>query len=199
MQTVIFFDLETGGLSPYKHPIIQLHAAAVRWDDLETLETLECKVKFDVSQCEQEALNVNHYHPLAWELAPPIEEVLADFAALMKRHACIQKVSKAGKPYAVAKLAAYNASFDMEFLKQAFKLTGIFMPAEYHGLCVMQRAMWFFAENVNAVMPPMSWQLSDVCAALGVGQAIAHEATGDNLAQIGVLRRIRALDGMVAR
>jgi DNA polymerase III epsilon subunit-like protein len=185
---VVFFDLETGGLQPYKHPIVQIAAAAVQLDTLAIVEQFERKVKFDTLACTPEALAVNHYTPEAWADAQPLVAVLNEFADLCRRYAWIRKVSKSGNDYTVAQLAAYNASFDLEFIQVACRQHHVFLPASYSGLCTMQRAMWWFLEHPHGPQPS-SYKLVDVAAVLGVSEFAAHDAQGDNRAQIEVYRR----------
>jgi len=192
---VIFFDTETGGLSADRHPLIQLSAAVVRWDTLDVLEEYERKIRFDESRCEAQALSLNSYSAMLWADARPQSEVIWEFADLCRKYACIEKVSKAGKTYRVAQLAAYNAAFDMDFLQHACREHKIFLPAEMQGWCVLQRAKWFFAENGH-LLKPASFKLTDVCAALGVEHLNAHDACGDNYAQIGVVKRMRMFEGI---
>jgi oligoribonuclease (3'-5' exoribonuclease) len=45
-QRIVFVDIETGGLDPKKHPVIQIGAAAVD-GSLEVLEAFEAKIQFD--------------------------------------------------------------------------------------------------------------------------------------------------------
>ena len=56
LHDVIFFDLETSGLDPKRHEIIQIamiHAP--------TGDSLELKMWFDETKASEEALRVNHY------------------------------------------------------------------------------------------------------------------------------------------
>ncbi len=60
-RAVVFFDLETGGLEPERHPIIQLAAVAVSGDLERELGELEIKLRFDPAHCEVEALRGNSF------------------------------------------------------------------------------------------------------------------------------------------
>lgn len=189
MKTVIFFDLETGGLDPKKHPIIQIAAAAADWESLEVIEKIEAKLRVDISQCELEALKMNSYDQTAWDAqAVDAHEALGEMQALCNRHACLAMVSKAGRSYKVAQLAAYNAPFDSEFLFAAFRQIGLFLPASFSVLCTLQRVRWHFAERGERLA---SNRLGDVCRELGVTLEGAHDAQADNLAQVEVLKAIR--------
>lgn len=193
MKTCVFFDLETGGLDPTRHPIIQIAAAAADWATLDVIETYERKIEIDLACCEAEALRVNSYDPAVWseEAKSPLES-LREFADFLRRHACVEMTSKAGRPYKVAQLAAYNAAFDGEFLTYAYRSAELFLPAGWSVLCTLQRVRWHFAE-LGERLP--SHRLGDVCQHMGITLANAHDAQHDNLAQIEVLRVIRRASG----
>lgn len=194
-QTVVFFDLETGGLNQTLHPIIQISAIAVNWLSLETVDTFDAKVQFNPAQCEPDALKINGYTPEAWADAMPLDQALSVFSQLCREHSHVQMTSRAGNPYFVAQLAAYNAEFDMKFIQVAFNITRQFMPASYLALCMLQRARWFFAERPGLGQPD-NFKLPSVCRALGVTLDKAHDAGADNRAQIAVLRRIRDMESL---
>src|SRR5687768_5024484 len=87
-STLIFFDLETGGPNPNRHPIIQIAAAALDGATLATLETIELKVRFDERKATKFALRKNSYSRRAWQQAAlPEHEAARSFAAFLRRHA----------------------------------------------------------------------------------------------------------------
>ena len=64
-MTTVFFDLETGGVTP-DHPDIQLAAIAVD-SDLNELDSFERKIQFKESDADPEALKLNHYDASIWD------------------------------------------------------------------------------------------------------------------------------------
>jgi oligoribonuclease (3'-5' exoribonuclease) len=54
-MSIVFVDLETGGLDPKKHPITQIAAIAVD-EEFRELEVFEAKVIFSVLEGTPEAL-----------------------------------------------------------------------------------------------------------------------------------------------
>src|SRR5438132_10519081 len=143
---IIFFDLETGGLNPARHPILQVAGIAVD-ANLEPIETFEAKIRFDERKANRNSLRKNHYRRGIWarEALEP-EEAARKFADFLRRHASIPMVGSDGRPYHVAQLVAHNSSFDGEFLQAWYERLNLFLPARYQVLCTLQRAIWFFSE-----------------------------------------------------
>lgn len=181
--TTIFFDLETGGVEDH-HPDIQLAAAAIR--DWEVLEVFERKIRFDLSAADARALEINSFHADAWQ-KEAVEErhVVSDFAAFLESHRIIQKRSRAGNPYLVARLAGHNvARFDAPRLVRMFARHGAFLPADaFMPLDTMQLALWRFAD---AEKKPENFKLETLCRFFGISTEGAHDAWIDveNTAQL---------------
>jgi DNA polymerase III epsilon subunit-like protein len=188
-QRLIFFDLETAGIDPKRHPIIQLAAVAID-EQLEVLEAFEAKIRFDTRLANAHSLRKNHYHPGVWanEARDP-REVAQDFAAFLRRHASVDALSGLGKSYRVAQLAAHNAAFDAPFLTHWFDKLDIYLPARRLILCTMQLAMWQFMDASSA---PKNFQLATLCEHFGVPfhAASAHEALGDATATVRLFQAI---------
>jgi DNA polymerase III epsilon subunit-like protein len=142
-KTVVFFDLETGGLT-LDHPDIQIAAIAVR--DWEILEEFEVKIQFDEAVCTREALDANSYDPKVWaEEAIPELPALKKFQAFLRKHASVKKISKRDKIYRVARLAGHNVvSFDMPRIINRFQsYEGLFLPADYKALDTFPLSLWY--------------------------------------------------------
>jgi len=178
-QRLVFFDLETGGIDPKRHPIIQLAAVAVD-EQLEVLEAFEAKIKFNPRQANAHSLRKNHYHPGVWANEAQDAKIVAkDFSEFLRRHASVPALSAQGKPYQVAQLVAHNAAFDGPFLTTWFDKLDIYLPARRLILCTMQLAMWHFMDDATSA--PRNFQLASLCEHFGVPfhAAAAHEALGD--------------------
>jgi hypothetical protein len=143
-MTIVFFDYETGGVTP-QHPNIQLAALAVDIETWRELDSFERKIQFNEAEADPEALKMNHYSREVWEReAAPSTVVHSEFSAMLKRHADVQMVSKrTGRPYQVARLAGYNsATFDGPRLKEEFSRIGAFLPAHPFVMDVLHWASW---------------------------------------------------------
>jgi DNA polymerase III epsilon subunit-like protein len=191
-QRTVYFDIETGGLNPKRHPIIQIAAIAVT-DRLEPIEAFEAKIRFDERDANRNSLRKNHYHPGVWakEALEP-REAVKSFGEFLRRHATITLLSSSGKPYQVAQLAAHNAAFDGAFLQSWYERLRTFLPARCQVLDSLQLAMWFFQLNTNEP-PPADFKLATLCRHFGVDfhAAIAHDALADVSATVRLCQEIR--------
>jgi DNA polymerase III epsilon subunit-like protein len=187
----IYFDLETGGVEP-RHPNIQLAAICVDDSTGQELGSLECKIKFDESEADPEALALNHYTKEAWVDAVSYATAAARYAAFVKPHSTIEMISKRnGAPYMVAKLAGYNAlTFDLPRLKNMFGAT--FFPCSYLVRDILQRAMFWFDEHPE-VKNPGSLKLSKVCEHFGITVDGAHDALVDVRLTASLHRKLAGL------
>lgn len=172
-MTTVYFDLETGGTEP-QHPTIQLAAIAVT-DDWHEIDAFEQKIRFNEADCDPAALTMNHYSAEAWKDALPAPAVVARFAAWLRPHCVVEKVSKAGKPYQVARGAGYNAvAFDWPRLRALFGAS--FLPIDYLVRDVLQRVLFYADEHGEA---PENFKLATVAAWLGIETDGAHDALFD--------------------
>lgn len=194
VERLCFCDLETGGLDPLMHPIIQLAAIAVD-SELQALESFEMKVRFDEAEADPNSLSANHYDRELWKQeAVPAVDAAKHFARFLRRHATVDMVSKTGKPYCVAQLVAHNGErFDGPFLHEWYRKLGIYCPARYMVLCTKQRALWLFDED-KTLTPPTNFKLGTLCEFFGVklSAELAHDALNDVRAMVELYRAMRA-------
>lgn len=189
MSKTIYFDLETGGVEP-RHPNIQIAAICIDDSSGEEIANFECKIKFDESAADPEALKINHYTPAAWTGAVPVAEAMQRFVRFAEPHRSIEMISKrTGAPFMVGKLAGYNAvTFDLPRLKSMFGTQ--FFPFSYLVRDVLQRAMFWFDEHPE-VKNPGSLKLTKVCEFFGIPTDGAHDALADVRLTAALAKRIR--------
>lgn len=190
---LIFFDLETAGTDPKRHPIIQIAAIAVD-NVLEPVEAFEAKVKFSAQSAVKRSLRKSSYHPGVWSREARESAIAAkELAAFLRRHACRPALTADGKAYHVAQLVAHNAAFDGPFLTEWFDRQRIYLPAHRLVLCTMQLAMWRADATGEA---PDNFQLATLCRHYGVPfhAASAHDALGDVSATVQLYRAIATID-----
>lgn len=188
---MVFFDLETGGLDPAKHPITQIAAVAVG-PGLKELDSFEAKVLFDTTTADEQALKLNRYDPAVWEKEGLLPlETIRRFSEFLSKYAEVKIVSKrTGRPYYVAQLSGYNAdTFDGPFLRQFYYNAREFLPAAMRVLCVLQRVAWHFTEH-SALQALDDFKLATVCQYFGVPLEGAHDALADVRATVALYREL---------
>lgn len=189
MRTV-FFDIETAGLDPAKHPIIQLAAIAVD-EQLAEIDRFQAKIDFDMSLADGEALAHNCYDAAVWDKEACAEvDVLGDFSYFLRGFADVPMRSKAGRTFSVAQLIGHNAAtFDTPFLQNAFARHKLFLPASFRVMDTLQRAIWHFHEHRDSP-PPADFKLGTLCAHFGIELTEAHDALADVRATVELYRAL---------
>lgn len=188
-MSLVIVDSETDSLRE-DCQIIQLAAVAVD-ADLRELESFEVKLKFDVGLATIEALSKNHYNPAVWEVsAHPPTKGLDLFADFLRQHSHVMMVSKAGKPYTVARMAGYNSEFDGPRIKRHFQQFGKFLPAYPRVLCVLQKVDWYFQDRPQ-IKRPADLKQTTVCDYFGIPCGEAHDALADVKLTIALMKALR--------
>jgi DNA polymerase III epsilon subunit-like protein len=183
----VFFDFETGGIRD-DQPNTQLGAIAVD-QNFRELASFEEKIQFDEAAADPQALAINHYDRARWTDAKPPAEVARLFAQWLRPFSCVEKISRQGTPYSVARLAGHNAAvFDGPRLRRMFAEAQLFCPTELHIRDTLQRALWFFDDHG---IEPASFRLTELCKHFGIPGDGAHDALADVRLAIAVARAMR--------
>lgn len=112
-------DVETTGLDPLQHEIIEIGVVLMEQPSLRTIAELDLKVRPEhIETATPKALEVNGYRPEDWTDAVSQEEASRRFAALVPG----------------AMLLAHNMAFERGFLLELFRKTGVVDPMDYHRL-----------------------------------------------------------------
>ncbi len=192
--TVVFFDLETSGLSYIKHEIIQIAAVAIN-RDYEILDEFEAKLKFDLEKADPRSLKINSYDKEIWDMeAISASRAIIRFDSFLENHKGIELISdRTGEPYTVALLAGHNVvSFDIKFLSQAFRsMDNRFMPASFQGLDTLVLASWWRKKLVrdgNTV--PKNIKLETLCEWFEIELVDAHDALADVRANVSLSKAL---------
>lgn len=115
---LIFLDLETTGLDPRTHEIIEI--AAVGLDDGPVFSV---KVQpLSLGAADPESLRVNGYKPEDWGDAVLLPQALAQLSAYVGTD----------RPL----MAGYNIGFDMAFLEAAYRSCEMEFPFHYRSIDV---------------------------------------------------------------
>lgn len=202
-ERLVFFDIETAGFFDIvagqvevTRPIIQIAAIAIDRDDRDC-ETFEVKVQFDEADADPGTLCKNHYDGDIWSRhALPPTVAAARFAAFLRRHATVDRLSHSGKPYRLAQLVAHNAErFDGPLIHAWFRQLDRFCPATYSVYCTKQRAYWLFQEH-KQLTPPPDFQLTTLCQyfAVPLREEEWHDAINDVWATVELYRAMRQFE-----
>ena len=194
MEKLIFIDLETGGLNPALHQITQI--AAIATDGVSPTfdqigEPFERKIKLVPGKYTQEALDLQHYDPVAWDNeAVGIQVALDDLCKWSEPFGHERIGAKSGKKYKAADVAGYNIEFDRNFLDVTAKRNKIWLPlALWTGgaLDVLQLLKWEALKTGDA---PKNFQLETACKHRGIPDFVAHGAPSDVRATIRLARSL---------
>jgi len=162
-----FIDLETTGLDPDRHEIIEVGGIIVRQSIspdggriFETIEEFEYKVKPEhLELAEPEALRINGYNDLEWMFAPDLTSVMKILAD--KTADCI--------------MVGQNVFFDWSFLKKAFEKTGVVNKMHWQRLDLISMV---FAKHYHDETLER-YNLGALARFFGVENAKAHSALAD--------------------
>lgn len=128
-RPLAFVDLETTGLDPEIHEIIEIAFILARQPDLVVLEVWDRRVRPQhIQTADPTALRVNGYRPEAWQDSIPLSEALVIFRESVRD----------------AIVITYRSCFDVPFLVQGLKDAGLVQdgddPFGYYVLDVLSMA-----------------------------------------------------------
>lgn len=174
-----FIDLETTGLDPARHEILEIGAVIARpvegsnsqW---EIADELDLKVKpAHLETAEPEALRINGYNDGAWLFAVSLEPAMKTLADQI----------------ADATVVAQNVTFDWSFLERAFRQTNLAPQIFYHKLDLASMAFGKLYQRDNF----QKYTLRALCDYFGVKHTGAHSALADARASFAVFQKLMAL------
>lgn len=142
-----FLDLETGGLDPCAHDILEIGALIFNTETKDVEKLFSLKVK-PVRDIDSEAAKVNGYSEEEW---------IKDSVSLKQAMETLTNFVKGSV------MVAQNVVFDASFLQQAEKRTGVTLPFSRHKVDLVTLA-WL-------KVPPYtlrSYSLKNLCAYLNV-------------------------------
>lgn len=170
-RDLAFVDLETTGLDPERHDIVEIGIVRVDGRTLEVLSELELLVAPDrLADAEPEALQVCGFTEAGWANAEPLSLALARVAPLLEG----------------ALIAGHNVGFDWSFLEAAHRRAGLALPkVDYHRLDTASLAWPLVAGGELA-----SVSLDKVAAHLGLERPTPHRALADARCSLEVARRL---------
>jgi len=167
-----FVDVETTGLDPVRHELLELAAVRVDRHTLAPLDHVSVKVRPKrLADADPKALEINGYSDDAWRDAVSLGAGLRRVAPLLEG----------------ALVAGHNVGFDWAFLARGFLVAGMPIPeVDYHRLDTASLAWPLFASAETD-----SLSLDAVCKALGLNRPSPHRALADAMASLEVARKLR--------
>lgn len=167
---IAFVDLETSGLKPWEHEIVEIAAVRVDGKTLEVKSQISTKVK-PTKPVSPEAARINGYTPEKWKDAISIEHGLKLLYPQIEG----------------ARWAGSNPSFDRQFVANANKKTGLEFP----------RLSTFRMIDTNAMVEPWIFHgiipnagLDELIKLFGLPPRGEHSALGDALMALEVYKKI---------
>ncbi len=172
---VCFVDVETGGLDPAYHDILEIAAILTDWD-LKEISRYEARIRpRNPDRIDPAAAKVNGYDPELWSGSAVH---FAEFQGWLSKHV----------PYGhVAIPIGHNVGFDRAFIESYYKPFGKWMPLSYHQCDTVGLAA---AMKIAKAIDVPNLKLATVGAALGIQKPQTHRAMDDCLMARQILLNI---------
>jgi DNA polymerase-3 subunit epsilon len=171
MKPLCFVDVETTGLDPQRHEIIEI--GAIRVDPSTLAVTAEVEVRvvpLHVERADPESLRINGYSPEGWADAVYLDEAFEQLAPLADG----------------AVLAGHNVPFDKAFLNEGWKRLGRVHPKVDHHTLDTASLAWplYTAGTVQSL------SLGALCEHFGIRRIFPHRALDDARAALELAKRL---------
>lgn len=176
---IALLDIETSGLDAQEHEILEI--ACIVFDDetLEITDTYETKVRPEhIETAHPKALQTNGYTAKEWD--KPSTVSLSDMMMSLSAgtNDCI--------------VMSFNIHFDLSFLDQATRTTGIALNFKRYPICLRAIA-WHALPHRN---PFDRWSMKELCEKLNIPPEPAqHRAMNGVLAEFEIYKQLLALKG----
>jgi DNA polymerase-3 subunit epsilon len=171
MRPLAFVDLETTGLDPQRHEIIEIGAIRVDSSTLAVLAEVDVRVApVHIERADPESLRINGYSAEGWVDAVDLHEAFDQVAPLLDG----------------AVLAGHNVGFDKNFLNEGWKRLGRVHPKiDHHTLDTASLAWPLY--TAGAVE---SLSLSPLCDHFGIRRVFPHRAIDDARAALELAKHL---------
>lgn len=143
-RPIAITDIETSGLDPIGHEILEMGLILIKQPELEVLESWSTKIKPEnIETATKEALAVNGYKPEDWEKAVPLKMAMSVYRKKTKN----------------AIFLSHNVCFDWSFIYEAFAKTELESMMDYHRLDLFSLA-WAKRHKMQGVI---KFNLVELC------------------------------------
>lgn len=176
-RDLVFLDIETSGLDPKFHEILELAAVRTCPKANTIRNVVEClTLPVKIHTAEPEALRINGYDGRRWTSeAIPLSMALQGLKDL-----CGTPNGEGG-----VTLVAHSATFDWGFLHKGLRKSGLDLDADNHVICTASMA-WPFLMRGEVEKP----KLEALCTFFGVPNDGQHTAMRDVERMMEVYRHI---------
>lgn len=168
-----FFDLETTGLNPDTHEIIEIGMVRINQETLEETGRFEARIMpKNLAIADPVALKINGFTPTKWTDAISLDDALQGFAQATEGSVLI----------------AHNISFDWGFLRRAYETSGIALNTDYHRLDLLSIAY--------AKLKPKgvtSYRLQKLREYFAIPPNEAHRALADTEMAVAIFKKLMEL------
>lgn len=170
-RPIAITDVETTGLDPQKHEIVEIGLVLIDQETGEVIDTLDIKVRPEhIETADEVALKLNGYNEADWQDAASILEAIALY----------------GEKAQNAIFCSHNVTFDWSFILEAFKRAGLKSSLDYHRLDLFT-LIWSKTRDSNIE----SFNLSRVAQFLGLPEEpLPHRAINGARTAHEIFKRI---------
>ncbi|MBI4068117.1 3'-5' exonuclease [Candidatus Kaiserbacteria bacterium] len=169
-RTLVFIDLETTGLSPFVHDIIEIAYLVVHHQTLKIEKEFTAKIApAHLERADADALTLVGYTEEEWKQALSLSDVLAQLS------------TDASKAIPVG----HVVHFDLMFLWKAYADCGLEYPLDYHYLDTVSLAYAKLQENA-----PTHMGLTTLCKIFQIKRERAHRAMDDIKATYELFKKL---------
>ena len=175
------FDVETTGLTPGYHEILQLGAILLDDNFIEYGSGYVCFEPKHWERAEKRALEINGIDPKTWKPTySTTKESLTKMTDFIYKHVSLSEQIN---------LLGHNMDkFDEPMLRALYKEEGMSWIFHYHGIDTMQfYKLWCLVTETKIV----SLRLIDCCEKFNIEISKAHNAMADIRVTVGLVRAIR--------
>ena len=195
-MNIVWFDLETTGLSFAHDEIIQVAAVVTGGPpSFRVREKIEVKIKPSeagvgrLNRLIESGFNTV-WDAETWEKVWERHEGIQRVANFLKRYADVKVISKQGRPYMTCRVAGHNISkFDIPMLFAHGKRHNIFLPVNPICLDTFQLAC---ANKILFGEGPEKLTLEGLCQYYAIPLGKLHDALADVNMNIEIARRLVA-------
>lgn len=185
MNKVLWIDLETTGLDPEKHGVIQI--ACVYEENKQVVSKINIQTNiFDGDLIDPRAMDVNKVFEEDMKRFAHPSEAFKDLITFLERH--VNKLDYNDRMY----LAGYNVGFDINFLKKWFEKNKNYNFNKYFyrkHIDVMQAVIFLSYYNF---IHPENHRLTTLCEYYDI-YLDAHDAMSDILATRELSNKLKDL------